>query len=198
MSTTANVRPPTVKYHVNKQDEYGKCSAKDPADCPFCDEPHGSLEHVCDVVEERSEAKYAPKYAKQKARREKAARRKAQKSGNEPQAGAPKPPTPKNISDESESRAKNRYTTPKEARQKARREAASLKEQEQKSEPQPPKPTPITPQSRHLRQVLQSQPSRSRARLALAQCLRRSRAHFRVLSLLKMHRSSRATLGCPV
>jgi hypothetical protein len=142
MSTTANVRPPTVKYHVNKQDEYGKCSAKDPADCPFCDEPHGSLEHVCDVVEERSEAKYAPKYAKQKARREKAARRKAQKSGNEPQAGAPKPPTPKNISDESESRAKNRYTTPKEARQKARREAASLKEQEQKSEPQPPKPTP--------------------------------------------------------
>lgn len=142
MSTTANVRPPTVKYHVNKQDEYGKCSAKDPADCPFCDEPHGSLEHVCDVVEERSEAKYAPKYTKQKARREKAARRKAQKSGNEPQAGAPKPPTPKNISDESESRAKNRYTTPKEARQKARREAASLKEQEQKSEPQPPKPTP--------------------------------------------------------
>lgn len=141
MSTTANVRPPTVKYHVNKQDEYGKCSAKDPADCPFCDEPHGSLEHVCDVVEERSEAKYAPKYAKQKARREKAARRKAQKSGNEPQAGAPKPPTPKNISDESESRAKNRYTTPKEARQKARREAASLKEQEQKREPHPPKPT---------------------------------------------------------
>lgn len=141
MSTTANVRPPTVKYHVNKQDEYGKCSAKDPADCPFCDEPHGSLEHVCDVVEERSEAKYAPKYAKQKARREKAARRKAQKSGNEPQAGAPKPPTPKNISDESESRAKNRYTTPREARQKARREAASLKEQEQKREPQPPKPT---------------------------------------------------------
>ena len=137
MSTTANVRPPTVKYHVNKQDEYGKCSAKDPADCPFCDEPHGSLEHVCDVVEERSEAKYA----KQKARREKAARRKAQKNGNEPQTGTPKPPTPKNISDESESRAKNRYTTPKEARQKARREAASLKEQEQKSEPQPPKPT---------------------------------------------------------
>lgn len=141
MSTTANVRPPTVKYHVNKQDEYGKCSAKDPADCPFCDEPHGSLEHVCDVVEERAEAKYAPKYAKQKARREKAARRKAQKSGNEPQTGMPKPPTPKNISDESESRAKNRYTTPKEARQKARREAASLKEQEQKRELQPPKPT---------------------------------------------------------
>lgn len=141
MSTTANVRPPTVKYHVNKQDEYGKCSAKDPADCPFCDEPHGSLEHVCDVVEERSEAKYAPKYAKQKARREKAARRKAQRNGNEPQAGTPKPPTPKNISDESESRAKSRYTTPREARQKARREAASLKEQEQKREPQPPKPT---------------------------------------------------------
>lgn len=90
MSTTANVRPPTVKYHVNKQDEYGKCSAKDPADCLFCDEPHGSLEHVCDVVEERSEAKYAPKYAKQKARREKAARRKAQRNGNEPQAGTPK------------------------------------------------------------------------------------------------------------
>ena len=141
MSTTANVRPPTVKYHVNKQDEYDKCSAKDPADCPFCDEPHGSLEHVCDVVEERSEAKYAPKYAKQKARREKAARRKAQRNGNEPQAGTPKPPTPKNISDESESRAKNRYTTPREAMQKARREAASLKEQEQKREPQPPKPT---------------------------------------------------------
>lgn len=141
MSTTANVRPPTVKYHVNKQDEYGKCSAKDPADCPFCDEPHGSLEHVCDVVEERSEAKYAPKYAKQKARREKAARRKAQRNGNEPQAGTPKPPTPKNISDESESRAKSRYTTPREARQKARREAASLKEQEQKRAPQPPKPT---------------------------------------------------------
>lgn len=146
MSTQTNVRPPTVKYHVNKQDEYGKCSAKDPADCPFCDEPHGSLEHVCDVVEERSEAKYAPKYAKQKARREKAARRKAQKSGIEPQAGVPKPPTPKNISDESESRAKNGYTTPREARQKARREAASLKEQEQKREPQPPKPT-TPPQS---------------------------------------------------
>lgn len=145
MSTPTNVRPPTVKYHVNKQDEYGKCSAKDPADCPFCDEPHGSLEHVCDVVEERSEAKYAPKYAKQKARREKAARRKAQKSRNEPQTGAPKPPTPMNISDESESRAKNRYTTPKEARQKARREAASLKEQEQKREPQPPKPS-VPPQ----------------------------------------------------
>lgn len=146
MSAQTNVRPPTVKYHVNKQDEYGKCSAKDPADCPFCDEPHGSLEHVCDVVEERSEARYAPKYAKQKARREKAARRKAQKSGIEPQAGVPKPPTPKNISDESESRAKNGYTTPKEARQKARREAASLKEQEQKGETQPPKPT-APPQS---------------------------------------------------
>lgn len=113
--TTGTDSPP--KYHLNNDNDFGKCDAKEAERCPYRDNPHGSLNHVCTIAEQMSSDKFAPKYAREKARREAYEAKRAQKMASEkadakkvgsdttpatkpnadakPKPSAPKPPSPK-------------------------------------------------------------------------------------------------------
>ena len=75
--TTGVASPP--KYHLNNDNDFGKCDAKEADRCPYRDNPHGSLNHVCTIAEQMSNDKFAPKYAREKARREAYEAKRAQK-----------------------------------------------------------------------------------------------------------------------
>lgn len=79
--TTGTDSPP--KYHLNNDNDFGKCDAKEAERCPYRDNPHGSLNHVCTIAEQMSNDKFAPKYARKKARREAYEAKRAQKMASE-------------------------------------------------------------------------------------------------------------------